>query len=56
MAGTERRDFAVERAMAKSKTATADAISFVVFLLTVVFVAFYMLEAAEVFNLIDGVP
>ena len=56
LAGTARGDIPVERAMAKSATATADAISFVVFLLTVVFAAFYMLEAADVFNLIDGIP
>ena len=42
--------------MAKSATAMADAISFVVFLLTVVVVALYMLEDAGVFNLVDRLP
>ena len=43
-------------AMAKSATAMADAISFVVFLLTIVIVALYMLEDAGLFNLVDRFP
>ena len=42
--------------MAKSATATADAISFVVFLLTIVSVALYMLKEAGIFKLIDRFP
>jgi hypothetical protein len=42
--------------MAKTATATADAISFVVFLLTILSVALYLLEEAGIFNLIDRFP
>ena len=52
----ERKRQPVGRAMAKSATATADAISFVVFLLTIVSVALYMLKEAGIFKLIDRFP
>jgi len=42
--------------MAKSATGVADAISFVVFLLTIVIVALYMLEHAGVVNLVRLFP
>ena len=42
--------------MARSATAMADAISFVLFLLAIVIVALYMLEDAGVFNLVGRFP
>jgi hypothetical protein len=42
--------------MAKSATGVADAISFVVFLLTILIVALYLLEDAGVCNLVDRFP